>query len=287
MFDWMAITKQTFKQVLKDDCMGTAAEMAYHFMLSFFPAIIFLLSFFSLFAQTLMTIQSIINFLVLFIPGMSTSQNKLVYIAILSIIQGGSGQLAIIGFITALFTSSNGALTIIKGINQAYTIPTANRSIWRTQLLAILIVLSFGLVLLLTTNLIFITTHFMHFIQSTLGIWNINLYALEAVRWALAIIGIILFSTMVYALTPWCNRQKPLNYRQALPGGFVFVGLWFVFSVLFRLYADHFAQYNKVYGLLAGVIIFMTWLYLSSLALLIGGEVNSQLFRKHYESKPS
>jgi membrane protein len=96
--------------------------------------------------------------------------------------------------------------------------------------------------------------------------------ALNLIRWFIILGGLISFTTFVYALI-LKPRLKTLNLKGSLPGGIAFVVLWIGVSSLFSLYVDKMGTFNPVYGTLGALVLFVTWLYFSTLMLLIGGEI--------------
>lgn len=276
-------TKTFFKdlitRIIKDDFMGTAAEMAFIFVLAFFPFMIFLVSIFGLLGNA-SRIDKIMLFLSEIAPlsAMETIENVLT-----SIIQSSSKSLATIGLITSLILASNAAAVAIKGLNKAYKVKES-RPFWYVRLLSIALVilnasiLFFGVNLTVFAQIIIKTISEFVTIQSTF-IETVN--TILALRWPIAFVALFIITFLNYFLMPNTETmQKRVRLLYTLPGTFFFCIFWLLASWGFGEYVNNFGSYDKVYGILGGFAVFLVWLYYTSLIVLIGGELNYQIYKK-------
>ena len=276
-------TKTFFKdlitRIIKDDFMGTAAEMAFIFVLAFFPFMIFLVSIFGLLGNA-SRIDKIMLFLSEIAPlsAMETIENVLT-----SIIQSSSKSLATIGLITSLILASNAAAVAIKGLNKAYKVKES-RPFWYVRLLSIALVilnasiLFFGVNLTVFAQIIIKTISEFVTIQSTF-IETVN--TILALRWPIAFVALFIITFLNYFLMPNTETmQKRVRLLYTLPGTLFFCIFWLLASWGFGEYVNNFGSYDKVYGILGGFAVFLVWLYYTSLIVLIGGELNYQIYKK-------
>lgn len=271
--------KDLITRVIKDDFPGTAAEMAYIFILAFFPFMIFLVSIFGLLGAAY-KIDKIMVFLAEIAP---LSAMKTIESVLTSIVQSSSKSLATIGLITSLFLASNATAVAIKGLNKAYKIKES-RPFWYVKLLSIGLVILNASILFLGVNLtvfaqiIINTISEFVTIQSTL-IDTIN--TILALRWLVAFFALFVMIFLNYFLMPNTQKmQKRIRLIYTLPGTLFFCTFWLLASWGFGLYVNNFGSYDKVYGILGGFAVLLLWLYYTSLIMLIGGELNYQIYKK-------
>jgi membrane protein len=186
-----------------------------------------------------------------------------------------SGSLAIISFLGALWTASNGAITVEKAVNRANHCQEIKRTFWQQRAVALLIVIGLGFLLFVCANLIVFGGLIFDAIQNFLRwpAWMLTLFSF--LRWSIPIAGLVLISGFIYWVAPEPLEDKERAKKSVWPGALTFVGVWIVISIGFSLYVSNMGDYNKIYGPMGAIVILMIWLYLTSLALIIGGEVNA------------
>jgi membrane protein len=271
--------KDLITRIIKDDFMGTASEMAYIFTLAIFPFLIFLVSVFGLLG-TASRISKIMDFLSEIAPlsAMQTIENVLT-----SVMQSSTKSLATISLVTSLFLASNATAVAIKGLNKAYK-TKETRPYWYVRLLSILLVILNATIMFLGVNLTvfaqIIISSVSQFvtIQSAL-IDTIN--TILALRWLVAFAALFIMIFLNYYFMPNTETfRKKVRVVYTLPGTLFFCSFWLMASYGFSLYVNNFGSYDKVYGILGGFAVLLLWLYYTSLIMLIGGEVNYQVYKK-------
>ena len=271
--------KDLITRVIKDDFTGTAAEMAYIFILAFFPFMIFLVSIFGLLGDAY-KIDKIMVFLAEIAPlsAMETIKSVLT-----SIIQSSSKSLATIGLITSLFLASNGTAVAIKGLNKAYKIKES-RPFWYVRLLSIGLVLLNASIMFLGVNLTVFAQIIINAISEFVTIQSTLIDAINtllALRWLVAFMALFIMIFLNYFLMPNTQKMnKRIRVLYTLPGTLFFCTSWLLASWGFSLYVNDFGSYDKVYGILGGFAVLLLWLYYTSLIMLIGGELNYQIYKK-------
>jgi membrane protein len=183
-----------------------------------------------------------------------------------------SGSLLSIGILATLWSASSGVNAVLKALNKAYDVEE-NRAFWKVKLLSIFFTIVLAIVIVLSLLLLIfgkvigeIIYKFVYLPGSFETIWSIAQYVIPLT------IMVIVF-IMLYLYLP----NLRLKVKEVLPGAlFATVG-WVVTSILFSFYVNNFSSYSKTYGSIGGIIVLLTWLYLSSMIIVLGGEINATL----------
>lgn len=263
------VTSFFLKEIGKEGLNTKATSLAFSFMLAIFPAIIFLF--------TLIPYIPIDNFqnqlLLVLSQLLPETAQKALQSTILDIVQQQNGGLLSLGFITALFFSTNGVVALMNAFNKS-SLVLENRGFIRQRLVAI--VLTLMLSLLVFTGIVVIAAgefaiDFLHDEKIIKG--PLSYYSLLFTRW-IAIVAIFFFATSIlYYFGP--ATQKRFRFISA--GATLATILAILTSIGFAYYINHFGTYNKVYGSIGTLIVIMLWLYINSLILLIGFELNASI----------
>jgi len=263
---WKTRSMDLLRRLKEDDVSSLGAQLSYSFLFAFFPLLIFIitvLGFSSIrIEEVLAGVKSIVPYEVF----------KLTEKTIREVMNNKNFKLLSFGIITAIWIASNGFLAVIKGLNKAYDVDE-NRGIIKvemialscTVILALIIVISFILLVFGEVNGDLILKHF------GLGLSFIN--AWNYFRYCVAIIIMMFIFASIYHFIP-CRK---LTWKEVIPGAtFTSIG-WIVCSEAFSYYVNKFSNYSMLYGSIGAVIILMTWLFLISVLLLVGGEINATL----------
>ncbi|MDF2923085.1 MAG: YihY/virulence factor BrkB family protein [Paenibacillaceae bacterium] len=260
-----------------DEVTALGAQMTYYFILAFFPFLIFLLT---LMGNTPLSDEEVWSNLALVLP-METY--TIISDIIRQIIEERNDALLSFGMIATLWAASNGLSAIIKGLNKAYDEPET-RPWWKLKGLAVIFTLAIALVMIISFALLvfgkvigeqlFEYLAYPAFFETVWGV----------VKLFVPIGAMLLIFILLFMIVP--NRR--LRMKNVLPGAaFVTIG-WIVISFLFSFYVNNFGNYAKSYGSIGGVIVLLIWLYLSSIIILLGGEINATLaFSKDGQKKPA
>lgn len=268
--------KDLITRIIKDDFMGMAAEMAYIFILAFFPFMIFLVSLYGILGDE-DQIYRVLAFLNEVTPLQSMS---IIERTLRNVLYSSSKELVTIGFVSTLFLASNAAVVSMKGLNKAYH-TKETRNFWHVRGLSIFMVLLNGIVLFFGTNLIVFGKVIIDFINQFIDI-PVDIEATVLfVRWPVAFFGLFLMAFLNYYLMP---NVKKLGFRKkvayTVPGALFFCAFWLLASWVFGMYVENFGSYDKVYGTLGAFAVLLLWLYYTSLIILVGGELNFQVYKK-------
>ncbi|WP_175552371.1 YihY/virulence factor BrkB family protein [Seinonella peptonophila] len=251
------------RRIMKDGVFDIAAQMAYYFLLSFFP---FLLLTFTLFAYLPVKTTDILNMIRPFAPSDTYGMIKTNLVHILDHPQGG---LLSISLLTTFYIASLAFRSVIRSINDAYEIQQ-NRPVWKEFLLGF--VTMFGLLLALLVSLLlpvfgsWIETH----ILKMFGLGEIFQVSWFWIRWLLTSLLLFVLFLFVYLWGP----NIPLRIKQAVPGAIFATFGWQISSLGFAYYVS-FQPYTTIYGNLGTMMILLGWFYLSALVLILGAQINA------------
>lgn len=258
--DVKTVLKRTQQEIKEDRVPLVAAGMAYYLFLAIFPAFIALLGILNLVSASEATISGIGDWLGRNLPGGSGAVLVEAVEAAKNPTEGASLVAALLGIGIALWSASSGFVALQAGLNIAYDIPR-DRTFLRKRAVALLLIVATGL---------------LGAVPSPIFAFGDGPLASIA-GWALTIVAVITLFSIYYAIGP--KRDAP-RWRWVSPGGLVGAFVWIAASLGFGFYASAFADYSKTYGPVGLVVVLILWLYLSSLSILIGGEVNSEMERR-------
>jgi membrane protein len=247
--------KALVARIRGDDIFGLSAEMAFNLILTFIPALIFLVSLLGLLGQQMDLLPVALDVIENLAPAVA---QPILEQTLLAVVDGSSGELTIIGLLVALWAASNGAVVLIKALDRAYRLSPGGRSYWSMRAMALA--------------------------EQLINITGIQRVLIDLLRWGIAILGITFFSAYVYAMVP-SQKFRKIYWQGTLPGAAVFVLMWVTISLAMGFYLQNIGQLNIVYGVLGAIVILMTWVYFSSLSMLIGGEVAALLGRVPQQDK--
>lgn len=251
-------------KIRDDDIFALAAQLAYYLILSFFPFLIFLLT---LVGFSNLDSMEVLGALRAILP---TSAFELIYNVIIEVIEKQNTGLLGASLLLVVWSASSAFRAVIKGINKAYGL-NENRSFIKRAFIAIICTFALAFVIMLTlVMLVFgrligeLLASYLPFPSVVYKVWNF-------LRYVLVVFMMILIFASIYRYTP----SKRLMWREVLPGAISCTGGWLIVSLGFSFYINNFSNYSKIYGGLGAVIILITWLYLTSIILIVGGEINS------------
>jgi membrane protein len=258
--DWKSTVKRAIKEVKDDRVPLAAAGMAYYFFLAVVPAFIAVVGIMGIVG---IEPQPMIDSLRSTFPGDAGAVVAQPLERAGETSQGASVTTAIVGVAVALWSASSGMVGLQSGLNIAYDVP-ADRKFIGKRAIALLLIIATGL-------LGGVPSPIFTFGESTI---------FQVLGWLLTVVAVIILFSLFYYIGP--NRESP-QWQWVTGGGLVGAVLWIVAAVGFGIYVEGFGgggRYAETYGALAGVVVLILLLYISSLAVLIGGELNAELERQ-------
>ena len=271
--DYKAIIVRAGKQALSHGITDLAAALAYYSFLAIPAVLLVAVGLFSLFASP-DAITTLIDKLGTVVPAQAT---QLIEDSLRRMNENSNGSLAmvIVGFVLALWTATGAMTAFMRAVNRAYD-RDETRGFVKQRFVAVQMVIGLGLAFLLVFGLLVLGPVISGWIGSALDIEGVIGWVWWIVQWPI-LIGVLLlvFATVLY-LGP--NVEHP-RWRFVTPGSAFAVVVWLAASGGFAVYTSMFSSYNKTWGSLAAVIVMLTWLWLSGLALLLGAEINAETER--------
>ena len=262
------------RECLKDSIDDLGAMMAYYAILALFPMMVFVVTL----ALLVIDDQTILEGVRLATAGMPYAFKSVITETVKSFMASASSGFAIGGALFALWGASRGSAALMGALNSMFN-KQETRSFLRRQAIAIGVTFAIAVLLVLAMTLLVAGPTIGHFVADRFGLGHAFDAAWSVGRWLGAWVLVMAVWAITYKWLP--NTQAPL--RIFTPGAAIGVTLWLGLSALFGLYLDNFASYDKTYGTLGAGIAFLTWIWLSSVAMLFGAEFNDVLadFRKH------
>ena len=268
---WKALGKRVWAEIQKDDVFGRAAQLAYYFLLALFPLLLFLTSVIGVVmgAQTELR-QNLFNYLATVLPS---SASQLVRTTMLEVSQASGGGKIAFGILAALWAASNGMGAITEALNIAYDVKES-RPWWRQRLTAIGLTIALSLLIISALVLVLYGGQIAEYVSSNYGFGGVFTSGWKILQWPIVLAFVLLSFALIYYFAPDVRKQK---WIWITPGAVLGVALWLAVSFGFRIYLHFFDSYSATYGALGAVIVLMLWLYFTGAAILIGGEVNSEI----------
>lgn len=268
--------KNIIDSVFENDFFGMASEMGFMLCIGIFPFILFLTAIFGFIGK-----NSFMGPIFIFMHNiMPTDVINLINTVLDEVFFfKRSGLIAILGFCITLFLSTNTIAIVAKGLNRAYKVKET-RNFFYSRLLSLIMVFVNTLVLFLSITLIVFGKVIIKFFVAYLGMTEHLANIMLFVRWPIAFLTLFLMAYLSYYILPDLSGNERLRRHSALPGSIFFCISWLLGSWLFSVYINNLHTYNFVYGTIAGFAVMMMWLYYTSILILIGGEINSQLYEK-------
>jgi membrane protein len=271
--DWVAISKRAVKETIDDNMPLVASAVAYS---SFFaiPSILLLaVGLFSL-AASPETIRDLMDRFSAFMPGEAI---ELLGGSLQRLEQQPSTGIAVtlVGFVLALWASTSAMTTYMTALNLAYD-RKDGRTFLRKRLVALAMVAAVGAAVLLVGLFLIFGPYVQRFVGDLLGIEGALSWIWWSVQWPLLFLGLLAAFAVLHYFGPDVEHPR---WQLITPGSVVAVLAWLLSSGLFAVYTAFFGNYNKAWGSFSAVIVTLTWLWLTAIALLFGGEVNAEVER--------
>ncbi len=268
---WRRAALKIWQKIFDDDVFGRAAQLAYYWLFSIFPLLIFLTTLLA-FLPMRQSLDQWIGALSAVLPPEAFTLLNNTFQQIASQQRGGLLSFSVL---LTLWSSSSGMGAIITAINKAYG-EGRERAWWKGRLLAIALTLGLAVFVISALALIFFgesigaqLARYFGFSRTFETVWAVA-------KWPI-IVGLTLLGVqLIYYFAPNIERGgNGKRWEWLLPGATFAVGLWLLISFGFRFYVSRFGNFDATYGALGGVIVLMLWLYLTGVAILVGGEINS------------
>jgi membrane protein len=267
------VLRKTLREFQRDQCTDLAAALTYYAVLSLFPALLALVSLLGVFGQGRKTVDAVLETASGVVP--SDAMN-LLRPSIEQLVASPSAGIALVtGLLGAVWSASGYIGAFGRAMNRIYEIDEG-RPVWKLRPLQLVLTVA-GLVLAaVVAVMLAVSGPIAEAVGDAIGAGSIAVAAWNIAKWPVIGICVVLAVAVLYYATP--NVKQPKFRWISIGAGFAIIA-WLVASVLFGLYVANFGSYNKTYGALAGVIVFLLWLWITNLALLFGAELDAELER--------
>jgi membrane protein len=270
---WRGILVRSVKEFKRDEITDRAAALTYYGILAIFPAVLVLISILGLVGKS--TTQKVLDNIHQVAPGGVNSFMR----TVIEQVQGRSGAAsvgAIVGLVLALWSASGYVAAFMRASNAIYDVDEG-RPIWKTAPVRLGVTLLLVIMLVASAVMVIVTGPVASQVGHALGIGNTAVTVWNIAKWPVVLVVVSLMFTLLY----WaCPNVKQPKFRWITPGGVLAVIIWLIASGLFAVYVAFSGSYNKTYGTVATVIIFLVWLWITNVAILLGAEFDAETLRQ-------
>ena len=265
---WPQLLRQTYREMMDDDALGLAAQLAYYFFLALFPAILCVIA-----LASFLPLQN-------FTDEMVAAAGRFAPAEMLNVIRdqmtrlanGNDGGIFTLGLLGALWSSSAAMVAMIGAMNRAYDIEEG-RPWWKVRLTAMALTVSLAVFVVFSFGLIVIGPQVADMLAARFGFGAAFSVSWKVLQWPVAFALITTGIALIYYYAPDAEQ----DFAWITPGSLIAATLWVIGSLAFRYYVVTFGNYEATYGTVAGVILLMLWFYLSGLVLIIGAEASAEI----------
>ncbi|MEU5248980.1 YihY/virulence factor BrkB family protein [Streptomyces asoensis] len=270
---WKAVLKGTLKEFKRDELTDRAAALTYYGILALFPAMLALVSLLGIVGES--ATQKVLDNIQKLAPG--PAQDVLTSAVKQMQGNGGLGSLmAVVGLVLAVWSASGYVAAFIRSANAVYDIPEG-RPVWKVLPVRVGVTVVLMVMAVISALIVVFTGGLARQAGTALGVGDAGLTAWSIAKWPVLVILVTVMIALLYWATP---NARVRGFRWVTPGSFLALLIWVVASAGFALYVANFGSYNKTYGALAGVIVFLVWLWITNLAILLGLEFDAELVRQ-------
>ncbi len=268
---WLAAARRSIREFRNDFLQDHAAALTYYGVLSIFPGILVLVSLLGLMGRS--ATQPLITSL----ANAAPDAVRRIFLDAATRLQSDhttAGILALVGIAVGLWSASGYIAAFMRVSNAIYDVPEG-RPFWITTPIRLGLTLAVAVLLAVSALIVVVTGGLAYRVGQAMGLGSVAVTIWDIAKWPVLLILVSLMIAILY----WASPNARHGFRWVSPGGILAVVLWLIASGLFTFYVANFAHYNKVYGSIAGMIIFMVWMWISNLAILFGAEFNAELER--------
>ncbi len=270
---WMAVLKGTVKEFKDDELTDRAAALTYYGVLALFPALLVLVSLLGIAGKS--ATDEVLKNIQKFTPGAARD----ILTDAVTQLQGRSGigsVMALVGIVLAVWSASGYVAAFIRSANAVYDVPEG-RPVWKVLPVRVGVTVLLLVLAVLSALIVVFTGDLARRAGTALGIGDTALTVWSIAKWPVLVVLVTIMIALLYWATP---NVKGRGFRWITPGSVLALLIWLIASAGFAFYVANFASYNKTYGTLAGVIVFLVWLWISNIAILLGLEFDAELARQ-------
>jgi membrane protein len=271
---WWAVLRRCLREFRADNLTDSAAALTYYAVLALFPALIVLVALVGLFGKYPQTTDALLKIVGKLGPRSAIDTFRKPITGVVRN-KGGAGALLGVGLLATIWSASGYVGAFMRASNRIYEVEEG-RPFWKLRPIQIGVTLVMVFATALVALAIVVTGPLARAVGDAIGLGSAAVTAWNYGKWPVLLLVVVTMFAVLYYVAP--NVQLP-GFRWLSPGGIVAVVVWLVASALFALYVANFGSYNKTYGTLAGVVLFLVWMWITNLSILLGAEFNAELER--------
>ncbi|MER5512738.1 YihY/virulence factor BrkB family protein [Streptomyces sp. NPDC002766] len=270
---WRAVLKGSLREFKDDELTDRAAALTYYGVLALFPALLVLVSLLGISGKS--ATDSVLANIKKFAPG---SARDIITRAVeqLQSNAGVGSVMAIVGIVLAVWSASGYVAAFIRAANAVYDMPEG-RPVWKILPVRLGVTIVLLVLAVVSALIVVFTGSLARQAGRALGIGDTALTVWSIAKWPVLVVLVTVMIAILYWATP---NAKVKGFRWVTPGSFLALVIWMIASAGFAFYVANFASYNKTYGTMAGVIVFLLWLWITNLAILLGLEFDAETVRQ-------
>ncbi|NEE13256.1 YihY family inner membrane protein [Streptomyces sp. SID7499] len=270
---WGAVLKGSLREFKDDELTDRAAALTYYGVLAMFPALLVLVSMLGLTGRS--TTDKVTENVRELVPG---SAGDIITRAF-DQLQGNAGVgslMAIVGLVLAVWSASGYVGAFIRSANAVYDMPEG-RPVWKLLPMRVGVTVVLLVMAVISALIVVFSGGLAQQAGDALGIGDTALTVWSIAKWPVLVLLVVSMIAILYWAAP---NAKVKGFRWITPGSFLALLIWMAASAGFAVYVANFASYNKTYGTMAGVIVFLIWLWITNLAILLGLEFDAETVRQ-------
>ena len=267
------VLRKTIREFSDDECTDLAAALTYYAVLAIFPAALALLSVLGLVGRGTDAVDEVMR-IVTDLGGGSVVESVRPTLEQLAASQS-AGLAFVLGLAGALWSASGYVGAFGRAMNRIYEIDEG-RPIWKLRPVMLLLTISLVILAAVVLLALVLTGPVAESVGEAIGLGSTVVLVWQVAKWPVLLAVVILIVALLYYATP--NVKQP-KFRWVSVGAVLAIVVWILVSAAFGFYVANFSSYDKTYGALGGVIVFLLWLWLTNVALLFGAELDSELER--------
>ncbi|MBC7910735.1 MAG: YihY/virulence factor BrkB family protein [Pyrinomonadaceae bacterium] len=268
---WKDLAARVWQQINEDEIFGRAAQLSYFFLLALFPLLLFLTTLLGYFADAGTELRNnLLTYLSAVVPD---SASELIHTTVDEISKSAGGGKLSFGVLATLWAASNGMGAISESLNVTYDVKET-RPWWKARLVSIVLTIALAILIISALALMLYGSHIAAGIANSFGLGSVFVTTWKIAQWPIVLFFVLMAFSLIYYFAPDLHDQ---DWKWVTPGSVIGLTLWLLVSFGFRTYLNYFNSYSATYGGLGAVIILMLWFYFTGAAILIGGEINSEI----------
>ena len=263
------LSKRVYYEIGEDEVLTRSAALAFYFLAAIVPMLFFVVAVLGFFAQSHNLQSSLFEYAGRFMPpdAFTLMQRTLKEVA-----NHATGLKLFVGLALALWSGSGGLSSVMDALNRCYHVKD-ERPYWKQKLISIALTIAIAALTIVALVIVLYGGDIAEFVGNHTGLSSVTVLAWRIVQWPLAVFFVVFAFALMYYFGPDSDQK----WTWITPGSVCGVFLWIAASFAFRVYLHYFNSYSKTYGSLGAVIILLYWLFITGIAILLGGEINSEI----------